>query len=305
MENQKIDIHIDDYAISVNASKTILELVRQNKVNSISIIPNFECFSQCMSMLDKELSIYPIGKLKIAIHLNFMEGKSCASYKDVKNLVDEKGRLSASWGSLLLASYNPFIYKKVKNQLKQEIRFQIKQIRDNLSEDYKIRLDSHQHTHVIPIVFNALCEVIVEDKLNIEYIRIPKEPIFLFLRHTEFFNTYSLINLLKNLILNMYGTLAERKIRSWDIEYTIMWGILMSGNMDWNRVKNLLHDFQNYAYLKKRDLEILFHSGTVLPEEITSEYSKQGFTQFHLSKNRKIEWETVYNLGNEISNGIN
>ena len=300
MGQEIIDVHIDDYAISVNASSTILELMRQNKVNSISIIPNFECFSQCMNMLNQYLSTPTVKKIKIAIHLNFMEGKSCAADNSVMNLVDEKGCLSASWGSLLLASFNPFIYKKIKKQLKQEIRCQIRQVTGSLPDSYRIRLDSHQHTHVIPIVFKALREVIEEDELMIEYIRIPKEPLFLFLKHPKLYKTYSLVNLLKNIILNVLGSFAEKSNRKWDIEYTVMWGILMSGSMDQARVVSLFHDFQHFALSKKRDLEILFHSGVVLPTEITSEYSKQGFIQFHLSENRKKEWETVFCLENGI-----
>lgn len=54
MDKSIIDIHVDDFGISRNASKDILDMIRLNKVNSISIIPNFSCFMDCM----KELNAY-------------------------------------------------------------------------------------------------------------------------------------------------------------------------------------------------------------------------------------------------------
>jgi hypothetical protein len=43
-------------------------------------------------------------------------------------------------------------------------------------------------------------------------------------------------------------------------------------------------------------VEVLFHPGSVKKEEITSEFIKPGFVNFHLSDNRKIEFNSVCKL---------
>ena len=40
-----------------------------------------------------------------------------------------------------------------------------------------IRIDSHTHTHLIPIVWKALIEVIEENKYKVEYINTQKQNI--------------------------------------------------------------------------------------------------------------------------------
>ena len=75
-----------------------------------------------------------------------------------------------------------------------------------------------------------------------------------------------------------------------------MWGVVMSGNMDLNRVQRLLNTFYRYAEQREKKLEILFHAGSVLKEEITTEFTQKGFVEFHNSENRMREKETVMNL---------
>ena len=42
--------------------------------------------------------------------------------------------------------------------------------------------------------------------------------------------------------------------------------------------------------------ELLFHPGHMLEAELTQEFTKTGFIEFHLSSNRKIEYSTCNSL---------
>ena len=42
------DIHADDYALTLNTSKDMLECMRAGKLDSISIVPNMLSFEPCM-----------------------------------------------------------------------------------------------------------------------------------------------------------------------------------------------------------------------------------------------------------------
>ena len=45
-----------------------------------------------------------------------------------------------------------------------------------------------------------------------------------------------------------------------------------------------------------RTLEILFHPGRMLPEEVTQEVGKEAAEEFYLTDGRKIEYEAVMKL---------
>lgn len=296
MDKSIIDIHVDDFGISRNASKDILDMIRLNKVNSISVIPNFSCFMDCMKELKVYLNENQENHVKISTHINLMEGKPCSDIDMVRDLVDEKGYFKLTWGSLLVASYNPLAYRKLKNQLKIEISKQIASVVESLPSGCPVRIDSHQHTHAIPIVYRALIEVIEEEKLNVTYFRDPGEPIFPYLTSIKIIKTYSVVNIIKNILLNMYSLKIKNYCNKHNFESPIMWGVVMSGKMDYERVSILLDRFFNLAKKKKKNLEILFHGGSVKREELTEEYTKLGFVTFHLSPNRSIEKEAILKL---------
>ena len=46
----KPDIHADDYALTLNTSKDMLECMRAGRLDSISIVPNMSCFEACMEL---------------------------------------------------------------------------------------------------------------------------------------------------------------------------------------------------------------------------------------------------------------
>lgn len=60
-----------------------------------------------------------------------------------------------------------------------------------------------------------------------------------------------------------------------------------------SRLKKILPKFIKKAETQERNIELLFHPGTMLRSELTSEFKKEGFNEFHLSENRKTEYNTL------------
>ena len=55
-----------------------------------------------------------------------------------------------------------------------------------------------------------------------------------------------------------------------------LWGLIMSGHMDEKRIRQLLTDIEKKGKsITARMLEILFHPGQVLREEISDEFSQE------------------------------
>lgn len=292
----KIDIHADDYGITIYASEKILELVNMGKLTGVSVMPNMSIFDEAVELWKAKL-IANRDPL-ISVHLNFMEGHSVSNPDYLSYLVNKKGFFNISWGTLVKYNYDYRIRGEVKSQLKREIKEQIdKVIRAyHLLEGKQLRIDSHQHTHMIPLVMESLLEVIRENNYPVEYIRISKEPWIVYLKHPQFYYTYRIINIIKVAVLNYYAYKNQKMLKVNGIPSMLLSGVFLSGKMDKDRIEVLYPKLKKYAQRKNVFLELLFHPGGILPEEIGEDFNQPKATEFYLSNNRKIEGDTLKSI---------
>ena len=107
----------------------------------------------------------------------------------------------------------------------------------------------------------------MEQQYKTDYIRVTREPVTPYLAEVGLWKTYKPVNWIKNLLLNFYASGMEKTIErsrpSWQSENRLMflWGVVMSGRMDCERVHILLDRMKKKAVKKERHLEILFHPG--------------------------------------------
>ena len=249
-----------------------------------------------MNMYRREQDEF-VWQPKISVHLNLLEGISLAGAENVPDLVNRDGHFKLSWEKLFFISFLPS-RNKFKNQLKKEIELQIKTVVDAFPElSFKaIRIDSHQHTHMIPVVAKALFEVLDEQGWRAAYIRDAKEPFLVFLKKTSLYKTYRPVNFVKNILLNYCSALLQKRFRNAGMKPMYLWGLIMSGHMDEERIRQLLPDMEKKAEHNGRMLEILFHPGQVLREEISDEFSQEDAIAFHVSPDRSVEKQAVYAL---------
>lgn len=301
------DIHADDYALTLNTSKDMLECMRAGKLDSISVVPNMSCFEACMALFYEEIPKLPFLPL-MSVHLDFVEGRSLAGREAVPDLTKpDSDLMGLGWGGLFSASYLPGKRKKIKIQLKREIKAQIARAQEAIDKCISVagkagvscrqkglRIDSHQHAHMIPVVWEAVLEVVAEEGYQVEYIRNSKEVLGVFLTDVSLYRTYRPINFVKNRLLSLYSHKADRYCRAHGMEQMYLWGLVMSGRMDRERIEKLYAKMQKKAEKGGRRLEILFHPGLTLPEELTSEIAGDAAKDFYLRKDRHVEKETVF-----------
>lgn len=304
---QILDFHADDYGISKNSSNDIINLISNGNLNSISILPNMNTFDYAVQEFKKLENKMPDNKIQVTVHLNFMEGHCCENPASIPDLVDSKGYFKVSWGSLFKYNYNPFVYKKIRQQLKFEIIAQTKKCIDaGIINKENLRFDSHQHPHMIPLVFDALLLAVKElekDGCKTAFIRNTKDPIKPYYKAAKDFDynvkkTFSTINIVKCLILNFYSIKIQKKIKKLNLPLSYLCGVFFSGNMDSDRLEKVLPHYCRKPAEEKRIVELLFHPGSVLKEEITEEFVKADFIDFHLSQGRKIEYNSIIKLRN-------
>lgn len=277
-----IEFHADDYGMFLNQSHRILDCHTHGKLNGISIMPNGEDLAACMALLG------PAQKdLAVTVHLSFWEGHSLSRQPLVS---DEQGNLKGSFGGLLLRSCLPG-RRQLRRQLAVEIRSQIGAVTAFLEPGAALRLDGHAHYHMLPVVFDAIMDVIREDGLNVSYIRIPREHMGIYLRHWKTIHDFAPINLVKVAILNLLAWRNERKYRTEleKMEQMDFMGVFLSGRMYRDNVEPLLADAAALAAKRGAGLEVLAHPGGVYEPEDLKKLTHPDDVAFLSSEFRKKE----------------
>lgn len=264
---QKVDIeyHADDYGLCPAQSREILDCYTDGRLNAVSIMPNSPYLAECMELLRPYL-----GKLKVAVHLNLLEGHCLCPSEQIPYLVDTKGIFASSFGKLLLAGVS-FKRNKYCQQLREEIRAQIHAVQQYLDPEAPLRIDGHAHWHMLPVVFDSLIQVLQEEHLSVEYIRFPSEQISLYLQNGRKISGLKVINSVKVLVLKVLAARNRRKYRSYlaSMEKRLFLGVALSGNMTLENVRAILPSAVHKAKKKGWGIELLAHPGGVyLPEDI-------------------------------------
>lgn len=299
-----IEFHADDYGLCRSQSEVFTRCIEKNELNGISAFANSEFLEEA---LHKVLPYTKTNNLRITIHLNFFEGKCSADPKKIPKLVNRQGNLSCSFGKLLLYSFLPErskVKQQITSQIREEIRAQISCFKPFLSDGLPLRIDSHAHYHAIPIIFDALMDVIEEDSLYPEYIRIPKE-------HISFYQgmlvKVKIINIVKAAVLNILldYDLRRQKKRNRKIKQilsdscnTVFLGVVLSGHMFSEPIKKLLLQLEKCGV---QNAEILFHPGTITSPEEISCITSTNDREFWSSAHRNSELRSLEILsGNDL-----
>lgn len=292
----EIDYHADDYASSPENSRRILSLVRAGRVDSFSVLTNMGCFGECMRLLRESWDLFPRKPL-LSVHLNLIDGRWLSS--------PEAGKIiRQSWAGILLRSLLPGRRKKMLALFSAEIEAQISSfltqtadLKDEAGRPLELRIDSHVHTHMIPLVFRALLAALDRMRLTgqVRFIRCSTEPFFIFFRTPGITGTVPLINLLKNIILKVLSVPVRKQLRRMGIPTGYIFGVALTGEMDLKRVLLLRPGMSACAQKKDVLLEVLSHPGRVLPEEVSEEYGPEDRKAF-VSPMRDVEYQMLRDL---------
>ena len=264
----------DDYGVSQKSNLRILECVENGALNKVSVLVNGVGFEDAPKKVSAELSL----------HLNLVEGFPLSKREDVELLVDKDGAFRYSFMGLFARSL--FGGREFEGQVYNEVRSQLKRWRE-LVGDVPILVDSHQHTHMIPVVMRALMQAVRDEGVRVKYLRIPREPVMAYLRTPSLYFSYSIVNFVKQTLLNFLAFVNKREYKGIETAYCM--GILFSGKMDELRVKKLLKKYPE-------NVELVFHPGFLDKGDEMLKGARAGFEKFYFSRGRKIEYHTLLNF---------
>ena len=269
----KFYFHADDYGRSKIISDNILKCIKYGSINSVSVMVGFDDNSHVKINKIKK-------KINYKLHINLTETSQLKNFK------------TYSFLKLLLLPFF-FNFEKKKNIIKREIKKQIKQF----AKLYKItalKLDSHEHVHMIPWIFDLIIREI--KTFNIQEIRIPDEKFFIS-KKIHFFKKFYLINLVKLVLIKYLSYLAKNKISKIKIKILQFTGLVYSGIQDFSSIKvGVKKNYKKYI-----DIEILIHPGFTNKKEVN--FFNPKYFDYYSSTNRKKEFNL--SLSNKIKLFLN
>lgn len=146
----------DDYGLSMAINKAILTAIERGEIQYVSVLGNMITPSMAQTLKRHK-------KLKHSAHLNLIEGKPKAPKNSVPSLVNPQG----SFYPLPTFLWRLSLGLIAKEDITREWIAQIQWLKKlGLTIEH---VDSHQHTHVFPPLWNQLIHVI--PKWNISQIR--------------------------------------------------------------------------------------------------------------------------------------
>lgn len=292
--------HADDFGANAEISQHILDCYREGALTSMSVLPNSPYLDACM-----ELFTPYRGQIRVSVHFNLAEGPCLSDPAEVPWLVDGRGMFAVSFFKVLMLSFTGK-RKELKRQIKAEMRAQLARMLPYVDT---LRFDSHQHYHMIPVVLESILEAVSElpqtqagkrwlassplHRAEIEFIRIPAEPLLPFLKHPALYRTYRPINFVKNIVLNALNAMDGRLLAAYRDRSAVFFGILLSGGMDLERVAKLLPSFERIAKRRGLPLEVLCHPGGVKEPDGLMDIKNKDCVAFYTSSGRKREKEML------------
>ena len=274
----------DDYGLCDISSMHIQQCVDKGALNKVSVFPNFG---------NVDISkIFENENIRVSLHLNLVEGKCMAEATEIDLLVDKCGNFKHTFSGLL--GLNILHGKKLEEQLYKEIKAQVLFWKSILPKDRPFCIDTHQHTSMIPAVFRALLRVLSDEKIEVQHIRIPAEPLLPFIKTPSLYFTYKPINIVKQWLLKFLWQINKKQAKKQKLPTSHFMGILFSGEMDNKRVTKILSQYIKMFQKDGKDIEVLFHPGYLNKEEI--DFENIPFKDFYLSQNRKTEFDSVMTI---------
>ncbi len=287
-----IEFHADDYGMFPEASRRIIECINHGAINAISMMPNGPCLEECMKILKTECT----KPVKLSVHLNLMTEKPLSDPKKIPDLVDARGYFCVTYKKLLLAGLSPKNKKRIQAEIKEELGAQIERCLPYYTDGARLRLDSHRHFHMVPIVFDAIAELVNERGYDPEYIRIIHEKTA-FYRHFLRFEHFRPINIIKAVLLNTLGKTDKRRhpalYARGEADFA---SILLSGIMTKKNLSILLQNIQAKPGAFRQDIELMFHPGLVTRAEDKARIDDAEDAAYMSDEMRKQEMDAVMSI---------
>lgn len=159
---KRLLVNADDFGLTRGVTDGIVEAHRRGIVTSTSVIAAGAAFDYAAGVLLEN------ARLGVGVHLTLMEEKSTCEPGEIPTLAGADRRLPPDYGAFLTGLATRKIHL---DDVEREMRAQVvKCIGAGLKPEH---LDSHQHVHAVPAIFERVLRI--AEEFGIAGIRIPMD----------------------------------------------------------------------------------------------------------------------------------
>jgi predicted glycoside hydrolase/deacetylase ChbG (UPF0249 family) len=213
-------VHADDLGLSRSFNAGIFTAATRGALTSTCVRVNGAAYDEAVA----ETAARCPG-LGVGIHLNIVEGRTTRRHVPRSSpLCTPDGRYRASFPALLLMQQNQALLSEV------EVDYRVQIERALADFPHADHLNSHQHSHAVPAIFELVCRLAVE--YAIPCVRLPREPFHRAGPWTAHARPWYAANMVKFALLNRLAQQNERAVQAhglWSNEWMI--GIAYTGFM--------------------------------------------------------------------------
>ena len=280
MDEKRFILNADDLGMSKAVNKAVMDGFSNGILKSASLVANGKDFEDAINNV-----IPQCEGLGVGIHLNITEGFSLC--RDLTTLTDSDCKFNNSYLKLLIKSYNPK-EKEFLNDVEREFRRQIESV---ISKTKVTHIDSHQHVHSIPKIFEIVARLAKE--YGIKNVRTHFEKVYLVPDIFKILNYKYILNVFRVLFFDLMTLINEATIHRYELktnDYLV--GLVYDMRIDSLTIAYGVL----FANHKRTTIEAIIHpcryeDGTV----------NHRFTEYLLTKNKKLK-SKIEKLGFEITN---
>lgn len=284
---KKVILNADDLGFSPSVNEAVVSAAEYGTVRAASLMVTMPFADSALALVRQRCP-----DLEIGLHFSLTCGKAVAPMDSVPLLVDTQGCFYRGFFGLARLLFSKSREEAIR-QIRCELDAQLELI-ESLRSRWPFRLnhlDSHQHVHVLPGIFEMLCD---ESRKRKRHLRIPKEYFGgmkrFFCRLPHWFPGGFLKREILSRSLPKHVSLSGTPIR--------YFGILDSGKIGHRAMNDIFSAIMNDKSAAEY-FEINIHpsclaDGRSLPKNV-ERIVKSSERRFHSSPWREKEWKTLTN----------
>ena len=273
-------LHADDLGLADGVDAAIIDLAQSGQLQGASLLVNGPSAADAMEAW-RNLAEPP----PLTLHLCLTEGHRLAKCAD----------LPSGFGTLLLASLLPWQRRRIAPQLRTVLQEQISRYRQ-LTGLSQIRLDGHQHIHLVPLVLDAVLDLAPSEAIT--WVRTTREPLPEGLSLRLWWRSLQSGGLIKWLVLQLLSGLAIPRLRRAGLATNLRFaGVLFSGSMfgtAFRRSWETAHS--SNTILRSSRPVVLIHPAQRHAAAGMDQEAFQKSVAFFNSHNRQKEWASAHQL---------
>lgn len=277
----KLILYNDDFGVTYGLTNAVKESFLNGTTTSASIRTNGLAFQYAV-----EEVLPTIPGLELGLHVNLTEGPPDAPPSKVSRLLNRRGYFKRSFLDYLVDLKSD---QKLLKEIEIEMRVQFeKATACGLTINH---VNGHQHIHMIPPVFQLLCQITKERGMR--FIRIPLEPFFFSPCLHDTRHMICNLNLPKYLLLKWLSLRALMTLKRYDLKWVGCFvGILYTGRMNLNIFKRAMERLERHSI---GAAEVLFHPANIDHEKDAGARGTRVPRYYYLDE-RRIEKETLLSV---------